>query len=225
MWQEGTSLIPEVCAYFGREVTIPGRSVGPGLVSPSLRANLHWKHRVQGRAIMFGQGFEDCWYEVPGAAGLKLSGDLRFRGRHGIRKLRVDCNGRPYVLARRIVGRSSMGAAREGKVMLHRSVMAVVLGRQLGRDEFVCHRDDDPGNNWPDNLYLGDPQSNAADSLRNGRFARGDRHPCTKIKDAQVREIRLALARGERGVDLARVHCVHRSTISRIKHRVRRGAS
>ena len=94
---------------------------------------------------MFGQGFEDCWYEVPGAPGLELSGDLRFRGPQGLRKLRVDCNGRPYVLARRVVGRSSKGVAREGKVMLHRSVMAVVLGRQLGRDEFVCHRDDDPG--------------------------------------------------------------------------------
>jgi hypothetical protein len=32
----------------------------------------------------------------------------------------------------------------------------------------------------------------------------------------------LALSRGERGVDVARVHGVHRSTISRIKHRVRR---
>jgi hypothetical protein len=34
----------------------------------------------------------------------------------------------------------------------------------------------------------------------------------------------LALARGERGVDLARAHDVHKSTISRIKHGVRRGS-
>jgi hypothetical protein len=38
--------------------------------------------------------------------------------------------------------------------MLHRAVMSVVLGRQLRRDEFVCHRDDDKSNNWPANLYL-----------------------------------------------------------------------
>ena len=80
--------------------------------------------------------------------------------------------------------------------MLHRAVMSVVLGRQLGRDEFVCHRDDDAGNNWPENLYLGDHASNTADSLRNGGRLRGDRHPCTKIRDAQVREIRLALVSG-----------------------------
>jgi hypothetical protein len=45
--------------------------------------------------------------------------------------------------------------------MLHREVMSLVLGRRLGCDEFVCHRDDDPRNNWPENLYLGDPLSNA----------------------------------------------------------------
>jgi hypothetical protein len=66
------------------------------------------------------------------------------------------------------VNHESDGRARQGRVMLHRAVMSVVLGRQLGRDEFVCHRDDDPRNNWPDNLYLGDHSSNAADSLRNG---------------------------------------------------------
>jgi transposase-like protein len=51
---------------------------------------------------------------------------------------------------------------------------------------------------------------------------RGDNHPCTKIWDAQVREIRLALSRGERVGDLARVYGVHKSTVSRIKHGVRR---
>jgi hypothetical protein len=106
--------------------------------------------------------------------------------------------------------------------MLHRAVMSVVLGRQLGRDEFVCHHDDDRRNNWPDNLYLGDHSSNAADSLRNGGRLRGDRHPCTKIRDAQVREIRLALSWGERVGDLARAFGVHKSIISRIKHGVRR---
>jgi len=171
---------------------------------------------------MFGEGFEDCWYDVPGVPGLALSGDLSFRGPQGLRKTRYDCNGRPYVMARKVVGHESDVVIREGRVMLHRAVMTLVLGRQLGRDEFVCHRDDDKTNNWPENLYLGDHASNAVDSLRNGRRLRGDDHPFTKILDAQVREIRLALSRGERGVDLASVHGVHKSTVSRIKHGVRR---
>ena len=106
--------------------------------------------------------------------------------------------------------------------MLHRAVMSVMLGRQLGNVEFVCHRDDDKTNNWPQNLYLGDHISNAADSLRNGGRLRGDRHPFTKIMDAQVRKIWVALFRGERVGDLARAYGVHKSTISRIKHGVRR---
>ncbi len=185
------------------------------------QANLTGNSEFKG-VIMFGVGFDDCWYEVPGILGLELSGDLRFRGPRGLRQTRHDSNGRPYVIARKLVGHESDGWARRSRVMLHRAVMSVVLGRRLGRDELVCHRDDDARNNWPGNLYLGDHTSNTADSLRNGGRLRGDRHPCTKIRDAQVREIRVALVRGERGVDLALFYGVHRSTISRIKHGVRR---
>jgi hypothetical protein len=110
-------------------------------------------------------------------------------------------------------------------VKLHRAVMSVLLRRQLRADEIVCHRNNDKQNNSPENLYLGNAASNAADSLRNGGRLRGDRHRSTKIKDAQIQEIRLALARGEHGADLARIHGVHRSTISRIKHGVRRRSS
>jgi HNH endonuclease len=136
--------------------------------------------------------------------------------------MRYDCNGRPYVIARKVAGLDSAGEPRNGMVKLHRAVMSVLWGRQLGSDEFVCHRDDDKTNNWPENLYVGDATSNAADSVRNGGRLRGDQHPSTKTKDSQVGEIRLALLQGKRGVDLARLHGVHRSTISRIKHGVRR---
>jgi hypothetical protein len=39
-----------------------------------------------------------------------------------------------------------------------------------------------------------------------------------------VRRVRLALARGERGIDLARALGVHKTTISRIKYGVWRRA-
>jgi hypothetical protein len=174
--------------------------------------------------MMFGEKFQDCWYEVPGARGLELSGNFRFRGPGGLRKMRFDCNGRPYVMARKLIASDPDGRSRDGRVLLHRAVMSVVVGRELKREEVVCHRNDDKADNLPSNLYLGDPRTNAADSIRNGGRLRGDRHPCTKIKDAQIREIRLALAQGERGVDLALFYGVHRSTISRIKHGVRRGS-
>jgi hypothetical protein len=174
--------------------------------------------------LVFGSDHGDKWYAIPGVPGLELSGDLRLRGPGGLRKLRRDANGRPYVLARVVGRRSRGGRARQARVMLHRAVLAVQLGRRLGPDELVCHRDDDKTNNWPQNLYLGDRRSNAADALRNGRHATGSRHPRAKLSDEQVRQVRLALGRGERGRDLARAYGVHRSTISRIKHGVRRRA-
>ena len=116
---------------------------------------------------MFGKGFENCWHGISRVPGLELSGDLRFQGPRGLRKLRHDSNGRPYIQARKVVGHESGGGTGRQSHAPSR-VMSVVLGRQLGRDEFVCHRDDDRRNNWPQNLYLGDYHSNAADSLRNG---------------------------------------------------------
>jgi hypothetical protein len=136
--------------------------------------------------------------------------------------MRYDSDGRPYVLARKVAGAESACETRVGMVKLHRAVMSVLLKRQLCLDEFVCHRNDDKKDNSPENLYVGNGASNAADSVRNGRRLRGDSHPRTKIRDVQVREIHLALARGERGMDIARIHGVHPSTISRILHGVRR---
>jgi hypothetical protein len=91
---------------------------------PPSRANLNWKHVVRGRAILFGQGFADCWYEIPGVPGLELSGDLRLRGRRGLRRFRYDDDRRPYNLARTVGGPESDVAMREGQVMIRRAVMS-----------------------------------------------------------------------------------------------------
>ena len=60
-------------------------------------------------------------------------------------------------------------------------------------------------NNWPENLYLGDHASNAADSCGTGDGCGEITTHLRRSVDAQVREIRLALSRGERVGDLARV--------------------
>lgn len=121
---------------------------------------------------MFRPAFAHSWYPVPGVNGLKLSGDLRFRGPGGIREMRHDSHGRPYVLANRASPMTGEGQHSQRRVMLHRAVMSVVLGRPLTPDELVCHRDDDPRNNWPESLHVGDRKCKAADSLRNGRQPR-----------------------------------------------------
>ena len=103
LWRDGTVLILDVYAQ-----------VGQSSVSPNRRANLPWKQPCPGRVVMFGKAFDDCWYKVPGAPGLELSGDLRFRGPQGLRKLRVDCNGRPYILATKGRWPRSNGSTEKG---------------------------------------------------------------------------------------------------------------
>ena len=96
-------------------------------------------------------------------------------------------------------------------------------GGSSGRANSSATATIDKGINSPSNLYLGDRRSNAADALRNGRHATGERHPRAKLSDAQVLGVRRALARGERGRDLARAYGVHKSTICRIGTGTRRG--
>lgn len=163
---------------------------------------------------MFGLAFAVRWYVIPCMPGLQLSDDLRFHGPNGVRKHRRDAKSRPYV-APRASRRTTSAILRKRRVMLHRAVMSVILCRELAPVEFIFHRDDDPRNNWPENLYLGDRKSNATDSIRNGRQPTGDRHPVAKLLEEQVRTVRLALV-GEKGSELAREFAVDKSLIRRL---------
>lgn len=169
---------------------------------------------------MFGPGFEDCWSAIPGAPGLELSGDVRFRGPRGVHRTRHDPRGRPYVMARKTTGQPGE-EGRPGRVLLHRAVMGVLPGREPAPGELVC-RDNDPRHNRLANLYLGDHRSKAAGVVRSGLRPRVDRHSQAKLSDEQVYQVRLALTQGERRQDLARAYGVHKSTISRIKTGSRR---
>jgi len=130
---------------------------------------------------MFGTGFENRWYAIPGVLGLELSGDLGFRGPGGVRRTRHDRNGRPCGEAMRSSAHATQGRPRKRRVLLHLAVMSVVLDRELAPGEMVCHKDDDKRNNWPENLYLGDARSNAADSVRNGRRPTGGAAPRCEV--------------------------------------------
>ena len=156
------------------------RTARTAIAPPPRRANLHWKQLVQGRAIMFGEGFKDCWYEVPGVPGLELSwrpsvpwssGAPQASPRLQRATLRPGQKGRgpSQVVTRRGQGHApSRGDDRDS--------WAEARPRRVRLPSTTIRR-----NNWPENLYLGDHHSNAADSLRNGGRVRGDRHPCTKI--------------------------------------------
>lgn len=59
------------------------------------------------------------------------------------------------------------------------------------------HKDDDPMNNWLDNLYWGIQQENSNDMVRNGHSLTGEKHGRSKLTEKDVLEIRRRKKEGE----------------------------
>jgi hypothetical protein len=102
----------------------------------------------------------------------------------------------------------------------HRQALAYALGRPV--DGMALHRCHNRPCCNPAHLYEGDAAQNSADMFAAGRevtvFVPGDRHPNTKLTDSQVREIKNALAMGEKGCDIAKRYGVTTGNISLIKN-------
>jgi hypothetical protein len=81
-------------------------------------------------------------------------------------------------------------------------VWQLTHGRQLKRNEFVCHTCDNPSCCEPSHLWLGDHRSNQQDKVIKGRNVPpkpqlGVQNPEAKLTDAQVVVIRERYATGE----------------------------
>ncbi len=94
----------------------------------------------------------------------------------------------------------SNGARRTHSV--HRLVAAAFIGPCPEGLE-VCHNDGVPGNNHASNLRYDTRKANAADMVAHGTAMRGERHPRSKLKEHDVRSIRVRHKQGSRLVDLA----------------------
>lgn len=91
---------------------------------------------------------------------------------------------------------------------VHHLVLEAFIGPRPAGLIYGCHRDDDPTNNRPSNLYWGTPSQNSADCIRNGSHSEARKTHChagheftdenTKIsarKDGRLkRECRACLA-------------------------------
>lgn len=78
---------------------------------------------------------------------------------------------------------------------------------------YACHRNDDRRDDVLPNLYWGSPADNAADSVRNGRYRRGNKHGMSKLTASIVQYLKTEKAKGRTYRDLADEVGVHWNTV------------
>jgi NUMOD4 motif. len=100
--------------------------------------------------------------------------------------------------------------------LVHRLVAEAFLPPPQEGQDCVCHRDDDPSNNRPDNLFWGTREDNTADMVAKGRQARGRRVTSCKLTEDAVRAIRSAARSGQRQDAIAVEHGISQSNVSMI---------
>lgn len=95
----------------------------------------------------------------------------------------------------------------------------IIHNGEIPEGLFVCHRCDNPSCVNPDHLFLGNAKDNAIDRNHKNRHRddNGDKHPCAKLSNSQVLDIRKKLEQGIQGKKLAKEFNISRMTISNIK--------
>lgn len=123
-----------------------------------------------------------------------------------------------------IDGYSCMKLAKDGKYKegrLHRIVYCSFNGIPLDftGSNLICHKDDDRTNARLDNLYLGTQAENIEDMFRKGRQPdrKGEKHPCSKFTESDVKMIKQLLFGWAKSYLLARHFKVSPATIWAIK--------
>jgi len=92
-----------------------------------------------------------------------------------------------------------------GKTMLAHRLAFFLANGELGPDECVCHRCDNPPCCNPAHLFVGSRLDNNRDMVSKGRHAAtmrpgyhkiGEKHGCAKLTDRQAKEIAETYAKG-----------------------------
>jgi hypothetical protein len=132
----------------------------------------------------------EVWQPIPGADGYYASSEGRIKGPYKVHK--------PWVGIRYLEVKVHNKTKR-----VHRLVALAFHGP--GPEGAQClHRDDNPFNNKPENLYWGTPKQNMADRASNGNMPTGEGHKSSKLTAEQVITIRQLVANGESQASVAR---------------------
>jgi hypothetical protein len=125
---------------------------------------------------------QELWQPIPGFDGYEASSEGRTKGPHKIHK--------PWVGVRYLEVK-----VRNKTKRVHRLVALAFHGEPEPGMQCL-HRDDNPFNNRPENLYWGTPQQNMDDRTSNGSMLRGEQIAQSKLTEEQVLEIRALASSG-----------------------------
>lgn len=102
---------------------------------------------------------------------------------------------------------------------VHRLILMAFVGPPPQSDERVevRHLNGNPFDNRVSNLAWGTARENNADKGLHGTDNRGSKHPLALLDEEKVREIKVLLARGIKGSEIARQFRIAPMTVSNIK--------
>jgi hypothetical protein len=111
-----------------------------------------------------------------------------------------------------------VGLSRDGHLHL-KGVHVLVAEAFIGHRPpgmVVRHLDGNRKHNHVSNLAWGTPAENSADMVAHGNSSRGERHGMVRLKESDVREIRLLIKSGATHLSIAGRFGVSKSTVSAI---------
>jgi hypothetical protein len=137
------------------------------------------------------------WRPIPGCEGFYAVSSLgRIRSEP---RRTVGPTGKAYTVQQRILSaaRNASGhlsvclySTPIARMLVHRAVALAFIGPAPSPLHEVAHNDGNPGNNTANNLRWATRSENHRDKVAHGTHNRGERHPLSKLSDAQAMDIR-----------------------------------
>lgn len=85
----------------------------------------------------------------------------------------------------------------EKKKLVKASRVSLTLAGRDPGELYACHTCNNRSCVNPDHLYPGTPKQNSEDMVRSGRHRKGEDHPCSKLSDAVVSQLRADFGAGK----------------------------